>query len=206
MKKILFIVFMFIFSISLLGCESESGNDSTKPQEIWEKFDNSLQLTSSLQYYSIETIEVINGETTKGKLIYSTDDLGKTIAYKEKGDSKSWWYDGLTYFEENGNKIKKASNINEFLEIYESKFNWTYEMASDIKMKGNVISFSVALGGFNTCDVKTTVGKNFIEEMTIEVSVTENEQTIVKSLTYKYVNPGKKPAISLPENINEYKY
>ena len=206
MKKILFIIFIFIFSITVFGCDTENGDDYTDPKEIWEKFDNSLLLTSSLQYYEIETMEVVNGQTVNGKLIYTTNELSKTIAYKEKGNSKSWWYDGLTYFEEDGRKIKKASSINEFLEISDSKFNWTYEMATDIKMKKGIISFSVALGGFNTCNVKSKVGKNFIEEITIEVTVVENEQIITKSLSYKYVNPGKKPVLSLPENINEYQY
>lgn len=206
MKKILLVMFIFIFSITVLGCDTEGGNDSTNPQEIWEKFDNSLQLTSALQYYSIETVEVINGEIVKGKLIYSTDDFGKTIAYKEKGNSKSWWYDGLTYFEEEGQKLKRASSINEFLEISDSNFNWTYEMASDLKMKKSVISFTVSLGENNIYKVESKIGKIFLEEITISISIVKNGDTINKSLTYKYINPGKKPEVSLPENINEYRY
>ena len=59
MKKILLVMFIFIFSITVLGCDTEGGDDSTNPQEIWEKFDKSLQLTSALQYYSIETLHGI---------------------------------------------------------------------------------------------------------------------------------------------------
>lgn len=207
MKKILIFIFILTFSFVLFGCDEEVEKiDPTNTKEVWEKFDKTLQLTSSLQYYAIDTVEVINGQTVHGKLIYTTNDLGETVAYKEKGNSKFWWYDGLTYFEEDGKKLKKASNINEFLEISESEFNWTYEMASDIKMEGNTISFSIALGGFNTCNVETKVGKNFIEEITVMVTMIENEQTVSKSLTYRYVNPGKKPEVSLPENINEYQY
>ena len=206
MRKTLFFMLLLACTLCFCGCEFGNQIDETDPKEVWNKFETALQLTSSLQYYAIDIVEVTNGQTVNGKLIYSTNDLGETIAYKEKGNLKYWWHDGLIYFEEDGQKLKRASSINEFLEISSSELEWTYEMASDIKMKDDTISFTVALGEFNTCDVKTKVGKNFIEEITVAVTVVANNETICKSLTYKYVNPGKKPEISLPENINEYHY
>ena len=79
-------------------------------------------------------------------------------------------------------------------------------MASDLKMKKSVISFTVSLGENNIYKVESKVGKIFLEEITISISIVENGDTINKSLTYKYINLGKKPEVSLPENINEYRY
>ena len=198
-KKILFIYIAMLFV--LCGCDS-----SITGQEAWDKFDKALEFTTSLQYYSIETIEVIDGKSVTGKLIYTVDDLGKTLAYKEEGQLKLWWYDGLTYYEEEGRKLKQASSINDFLNISTNKTDWTYEMANDVTLDDDIVTFSIALGDFESCDVKAKIGKVFIEEITVMVKVIENGKTINKSITYKYINPGKKPSVSLPADINDYCY
>ncbi|MGI6782019.1 MAG: hypothetical protein ACOX56_04280 [Acholeplasmataceae bacterium] len=201
MKRMIFLMSLILLLFGLFGCEPK-GNE----EEIWNKFNNALQLTSSLQYYSIETIEIINGETTNGKMIYTTDELNKSIAYKEEGNVKSWWYDGLIYTEENNKKIKKAIPINDFLKISSSEFVWTFEMVKDIKKIGDTITFSIDLSEFEFCKVVAKIGKVFLGQITVEVNMIVNNESVNKSLTYKYINPGKKPTVSLPENIDDYHY
>ena len=198
-KKILFIYIALLFV--LCGCDS-----SITGKEAWDKFDKALEFTSSLRYYSLETIEVIDGAKVTGKLIYTTDDLGKTLAYKEVENAKSWWYDGLIYYEENGKKVKKALGIDDFLEITKSDIDWTYEMANNVKLDDGVVTFDVSLGYFETCTVEAKLGKVFLEELTVKVEIVESGTVYNKSLTYKYINPGKKPNVSLPEDIDEYCY
>ena len=99
-----------------------------------------------------------------------------------------------------------ALGIDAFLEITESCIDWTYEMTNNVKLDGDIVTFDVSLDYFESCTVEAKIGKVFLDELTVEVKIQENGRVHNKSLTYKYINPGKKPHVSLPEDIDDYCY
>lgn len=200
MKKI-YMIIIGLIGFLFISCSASQ----IKGEEAWEEFNKALEFTSALQYYSINTVKVSKNVRQEGKLVYTMDDLVGPVAYKKTDQEEAWWVAGLVYWQNQGEKLKRAVSINKFLEISESYIEITYEKVENCLLKNNMVTFEWVLNDSNCYSVKAKLGKIFIEEIVVEVKKTE-EKVSFTSITYTYENPGKKPEISLPADLQEYHY
>lgn len=80
MKKTLSIVLCVLFLFLFVGCEKR-----IEGQAAWNKFYSALELTTALEYYAVDTTITIGNSTVNGQLVLSTDEYGRTVAYRKDG-------------------------------------------------------------------------------------------------------------------------
>lgn len=201
LKRILLIALCLALTVAFASC-----GQRLEGKEAWDKFISALELTSSLEYYSISTSKTVNSVTTKGKLLLSADDYGRTVAYREDGNVRAWWLNGIAYIDNGDAKMKKAQSINSFLDISQEVIEWTYDMASNVTLKGNKVTFGISLAGYDQTNVTAQISGNFLSEVTVSATKTSGGGSERYAVTYVYENPGQKPVVELPQNLSQFSY
>lgn len=201
LKRFLLIALCLALTVAFASC-----GQRLEGEEAWDKFIPALEMTSSLEYYSISTSKTVNSVTTKGKLLLSADDYGRTVAYREDGNVRAWWLNGIAYIDNGDAKVKKAQSINSFLDISQEVIEWTYDMVTDVALKGNKVTFGIFLAGYDQTKVTAQISGNFLSEVTVSANKTSDGANELYAITYIYENPGQKPAVELPQDLSEFSY
>ncbi len=195
MKKTLSIVLCVLFLFLFVGCEKR-----IEGQAAWNKFYSALELTTALEYYAVDTTITIGNSTVNGQLVLSTDEYGRTVAYRKEGAVESWWLDGVAYVS-GDSKTKKAQSINSFLDISTKTIDWNYSMVKNVVAYGNNVTFGIDLPNYEQVDVCGKIDKMFLVE--ISVTAIKSDKTCAK-IKYVYKNCGKKPSVTLPSDLSGF--
>lgn len=199
-KRILALTFVFVLLI-MTGCDRE---DISDPLAVWERFSAALEQTEQLTYYEITENRTVDGNTTSTHLVLTNDEMGRTVAYKSTDAGELWWFQGLTYDNTDGEKSKYAQGINTFLGISDHQQGWEYSSVSDVEMNKGIITFSIVAEDCESCSVSARVGKVYIEQITVEILRQGRETPEI--IEYVYKDPGQKPSVTLPGDLNDYHY
>lgn len=200
MKKRLLSLMVGVVVLVMVGCHTE---EPTKPSYDWEQFCTALEQTEKLQYYDITESRTVGEQNSTTHIVLSNDSMGRTIAYKETPDGELWWYQGLTYDSTSGENMKYAQGINKFLDITTNHRTWEQSSVRDIQMSGNNVTFSFEVETGKICKVSARMDGQYIERISIEFNSDGGKTGIIE---YLYKEPGHKPNIELPSNIDDYHY
>lgn len=195
MKKFLLSILCILMVFGFTACAQQ-----TTGEEAWNKFHSALEITASLEYYSLKTVRSDGSLIKEGRLVLSSDSNNKTVAYREDGATRSWWIDGVAYVEDGADKIKIARSINSFLDISESSVSWSYDMVKDVKLKSDEVTFNVTYAGFDNIAVSAVIDGLFLSEITVSTTYASTGESA--SLKYIYENVGQKPVINLPDDLS----
>lgn len=203
MKKRFLALTCVIALLFTAGCGKKKDPDA---RSAWERFSGALERTAGLDCYEITENHTVNGETTSRRLVLTKDEMGRTVAYKSTASGELWWFQGLTYDASHGEKLKYAEGIDTFLDISGAQRTWDLSMVSDIYMdrSGKTVTFSVPLEGYESCKVSAKLGEQYVQEISVEVIRRSGDAPEI--IAYLYKDPGRKPTLTLPADIDDYHY
>lgn len=200
-KRMMALAFALMLLLMAAGCGSK---DISESPEVWARFSEALKQTEQLAFYEITENYMVDGKTMSTHIVLTNDDMGRMVAYKSTDAGELWWFQGLTYDSTGAAQVKYAQGIDAFLGISDNRQVWEYSSVNDVKMNKGIITFSVEMEEYESCNVAVKVGEKFINQITVEF-VRQGEQTS-EIIEYVYKDPGQKPDVVLPENLSDYHY
>ncbi len=201
MKKTVFLLLAIPFCC-LMGCKKEEPIDQSV--ESWNKFYNCYSLTCSLSVFDINIEKNSDNTKTNEKKVLRLDDDKQYSAMHQVNGVSSYWKNGITYYIENNEKLKKGESLESFLNTKQSEitFSLSFETVNDWQLSGSKASFSFIYED-SVCNVQSNIGKHYLNDLYVEFY---KGSTKTKDYKYEYVNPGSNPSCELPTDLDNYHY
>lgn len=204
-KAITVAVFCVLCLLALVGCDP---NEELLPAaEAYDAFEVRLANTSALSAYDLTVTSTVGEEVNITRYVLTTNKLGEPVAMKENAGRTEYYVRGVRYFsDESGRLMKAAISLDDFLSVTRSDFVAERDRISDIESLKNGVAFNYASADFDDLRITAYFDDVFLTSISAEASYSDNGQNVIKTVSYKYRDPGLLPEIDLPEDLDDHEW
>lgn len=201
-KTILIVLLCIVCIFAFAGCDSQE--EVLSADEAYAAFGQKIVNTAALSAYDL-TMTRTNGQDREVvRYVLTTNVLGEPVALKETDGQKEYYLRGVRYFSEEGKLVKAAISLNDFLDVTQTDFVPDDSRTSNIEGLKDGVAFDYASADYDRLRITAYFEGVFIKSIGAEATYTDGGQSVEASVWYEYENPGQRPEINMPENLDEY--